>query len=844
MAQPQWITPSGSLGVIPEGVYYSVPVQATAGNDSVFFKLIAGQLPQGIQVTPGGFVEGVPASRNLNTDITSKFAIRAYTVRTINGRILVDRLADRTFSLTVAGPEVPNFITPPGNIATYFDGTQGSVQVQIDDPTPSPTIRYSIISGKLPPGMVLDPKTGEISGLIKPYVGSPDTANPGFSSTGYDQYGYDFSTRASDVNYQFVMEIRDGERTNTRMFEIMVYARSTMTADNAEVTADNVFITADVIPTRPPVITTPEGSLGTVRGKNNFFAFKFDAINWDGGALEFIPEFTLPPNLILDNTTGWLYGYLLDQGDSEVTYDFAIRARVVSEPDIISKYYFYSLTVIGDIETQITWLTPSDLGTINNGSVSMLSVQAINASGRELQYQVVYDTEYRSKLPQGLKMLPSGNIVGKVAFNTFCLDGGLTTFDQDRTTFDMEFDFLVNAYAPTTSTVGYRVTNIVVIDGGTGYTTDPTVTISAPPNVYGAVQATISSITRVNGVIVAITIGNPGSGYTAPPTITISGGGGQDAVAIPQIAGTSPNPISVYKWFKVRVVRKYNEPYEKLYIKAMPPRNDRQILANLLENQDFIPVNYVYRADDPNFGVARSVIYDHAYGLAAASLDDYVRSLYINHYRKNLILGEVKTARALDANGNVVYEVVYSHIVDDLVNKQGQSVSKSITWPYKINYDGAEITTVYPNSLINMRDQVIDTVGQIAEVLPLWMTSKQSNGRVLGFVPAWVIAYVKPGNADRIAYNIREYFRTSLNKIDFAVDRYELDRSQTYNWEPYNDSTELGRWEPSPPAATTFDLDATIFDDNGTRFISPSNIVSDTDAFDKYLLFPRTNILG
>jgi hypothetical protein len=46
-------------------------------------------------------------------------------------------------------------------------------------------------------------------------------------------------------------------------------------------------------------------------------------------------------------------------------------------------------------------------------------------------------------------------------------------------------------------------------------------------------------------------------------------------------------------------------------------------------------------------------------------------SLYLNHYWKNLILGSIETAQALDAAGNVIYEVVYSRIIDNLVNNNG-----------------------------------------------------------------------------------------------------------------------------------------------------------------------------
>jgi hypothetical protein len=102
-----------------------------------------------------------------------------------------------------------------------------------------------------------------------------------------------------------------------------------------------------------------------------------------------------------------------------------------------------------------------------------------------------------------------------------------------------------------------------------------------------------------------------------------------------------------------------------------------------------------------------------------------------------------------------------------------------------VNYENLEnITTVYPNSLPNMRDQVIDVVGQISGLLPLWMLSKQKNGKVLGFTPAWVMAYCNPGTSGQIAYNIREQFGDQLNLVDFEVDRYELDRLLSKNWDP------------------------------------------------------------
>ena len=234
----------------------------------------------------------------------------------------------------------------------------------------------------------------------------------------------------------------------------------------------------------------------------------------------------------------------------------------------------------------------------------------------------------------------------------------------------------------------------------------------------------------------------------------------------------------------------------------MPPNDDRALINSLLQNSDIFPTDLIYRPTDVNFGVSTRVIYNHAFGLTASTKEKYYSSLDLNHYWKNLVLGEIKVAQATDVNNNVLYEVVYSQVIDNLLNDQGQSVSKQVTLPFVVtDADGQEVSQVYPNSLTDMRDQVIDVVGQVSNILPTWMLSTQTNGQVLGFVPAWVIAYAKPGQGNQIAYNIQSEFGNKLNLIDFEVDRYEVDRLLTYNWNPVTKN-----WIPTPPQITTFDI--------------------------------------
>jgi len=855
MSQPTWVTPAGTLATIPEGVFYSIPLVATA-DDTVFYSVIAGRLPPGIQVDQTGVLAGLPqaisevqgVAQPVVNDTTSQFAIRAFTKTTVGGVTVITGLADRTFTLTVTGQSTVTWTTPAGLVLTDFDGSQiEPLTLAYSDPDPNSTNTVSLVAGALPPGLAVSDQ-GVITGYITP--------NPAATQT--------------TASYSFTLRVTNGVSADIRTFSILVYARSTMTADNTQVTADNTFITADISPVQTPIISTPTGSIGSTRS-DNFFAFQFQGSYYDGDPIEFEATTLLPPGLILDPVSGWLYGLIPFEGIVTNTYDFSLRVRDVLVPSAVSDAYAFSLTVTGPVNSDVIWLTPADLGAIDNGATSTFYVAAENVAGLALQYQLKSGSD--SRLPQGLQLLPSGHIAGRVSFDTFALDGGTTTFDVGLNTVDQPTTFdLVNTF-----------------------------TVTA---------------TSVNGL------------------------------------------VDVDKTFSITVIRRYDQPFDNLYIQAMPPQQDRDLLASLLQNPTIFPPDLIYRADDPNFGVARRVIYNHAYGLTAATLDDYVASLDLNHYWKNLVLGDIRTAQALDDAGNVIYEVVYSAVIDDLVNNDGQSVSKQVVLAFPINADTpAQIDSVYPNSLINMRDQVIDTVGQVSRVLPRWMLTRQDNGTVLGFTPAWVIAYAKPGQSKQIAYNIQTQFASQLNLIDFRVDRYELDNFLTKNWDresiTLNINTLSGNgnivtvtyatqvaapaqpgatiiiagvtpsvyngvyqvvtcttssitfrsaitnayisggtvtrgpnWTPQPPTLTTFDLSrelatwindadiictwednfdtlatwtygtpgannlGTIFDGGSLQFITPVDMYSsdnstttNTTEFDKYLVFPKRNIL-
>lgn len=84
---------------------------------------------------------------------------------------------------------------------------------------------------------------------------------------------------------------------------------------------------------------------------------------------------------------------------------------------------------------------------------------------------------------------------------------------------------------------------IAITDGGSGYTSAPAVTISAPNQANGVQATAVATITA--NVVSSITLTEAGTGYTAAPTITLSGGGGSNAAAIASYTTFKPGTVSV-----------------------------------------------------------------------------------------------------------------------------------------------------------------------------------------------------------------------------------------------------------------------------------------------------------
>jgi len=72
---------------------------------------------------------------------------------------------------------------------------------------------------------------------------------------------------------------------------------------------------------------------------------------------------------------------------------------------------------------------------------------------------------------------------------------------------------------------------IAVTNGGSGYTSAPTVTITKSNNGLDNGSGALATAVISGGVVTSITVDDIGSGYDYHPTVTITGGGGSNATA-------------------------------------------------------------------------------------------------------------------------------------------------------------------------------------------------------------------------------------------------------------------------------------------------------------------------
>jgi len=603
----------------------------------------------------------------------------------------------------------------------------------------------------------------------------------GYDSYLYDLNNFDYTEtsrvpRKLSRAYAFTVAVTDGRNVVTRLFKIYVVTEEFLKADNNIVQVDTNLFQADNTSDRLPFwITDPY--LGRWRA-NNYLTIPLDV--YDPPSLRGTTAYllqesnpdgsvsTLPPGVSLDSVTGDISGAVPYQSaitksykftvvainlDATVTTDYTLVGDWSSQetyqpdqavrflgliyiciqehrnipPNTDTEYWIpefssasrtFTLDLLGELESTITWKTDSDLGTIQPNRPSLLSVEAESTIyGGRVNYELV-----DGDLPPGLSFLPTGVIQGKV--QQFADDDSLgltrfydadsslvdssgsrtfnTTFDGATTTFDRKFDITIKASDYANFAEESRTFAITVNAEGE----------KTFANLYlRALQSKEKRLDWFNFITDA-TIFEPNDLFRYGDT---------------NFSVQSDLKVLIYAGIEsVEAVNYVQAISRNHYRKRFRFGNLRKAKAKDLTTQETI----------------YEVIYVDV----------------IDEYEKN---GK-SIKDTVELKDNIESKVLVSY----------DAISIDSDIPFVSDADHQRI---FPNSVRNMRERIESVGDQDRTYLPLWMRSIQDTAQYeLGYTKALVLCYAKPGRGDSIMARIRAS-SFDFKSIDFVADRYIID---------------------------------------------------------------------
>jgi hypothetical protein len=326
MDVPSWVTLS-NLGNFSQDYSFDLnPIYLyfSAGTGSVV-TLINGSIPAGLEWNvQTQSVKITGVARPSVSDINSRFTFR---IRQTNGNI-----SDRTFFLNLTALA----IAPSWENQPEFLGYQGNLvpeTYQLQAVAPSgQQITYSLVS--FPSGMSVSTDSG-----ILVYDANAVTTN-------------------STINFNVAATTSSGSSNKTLTLDVVIS------------------------PLAPKWYTTA-GSLGVFAG-NDFFNQQLIAEDVTGAAITYtITSFTAGFPLTLDSD-GLLYGRFQNPF-SETIFTFTVSATSING----SSSRTFSVTTVPNEQTSLlSWITPSNLGIVDEGQYYQLKIEAITRRNVPLIYNV------------------------------------------------------------------------------------------------------------------------------------------------------------------------------------------------------------------------------------------------------------------------------------------------------------------------------------------------------------------------------------------------------------------------------------------------------------------------
>lgn len=788
---------------------------------SATVELISGELPKGMRLN-GTIIEGTPLEVARTT--VYRFVLRA----TLN-----EQVQDRTYNIEVQGPDEPQWITSEGLLdiganSTFYilDSTPVEYQFQVidNDTSAGQKLVYFLGagSGELPPGITLT-RDGKLIGVVDPVLALEKNArsgvydegqfdrNPydfsisssqGFDSFYYDISIYDFATptqvpRKLNRFYQFTVSVTDGDTTAQRTFRIYVVGDDFLRADNTIMQVGSGIFSADNTHIRTPIWLTP-GDLG-VRRANNYITLFLDIIdpnsltgftyyeqvatNDDGSTS------TLPPGMTLDTQSGEVSGLVPYQPAVTREYKFTINAVRVTggSTERTETQKTFKVLLLGEVNSNINWITPSDLGDINSNFLSTLSVVATSDVPNAV---MLYSLE-SGTLPPGLELAYDGEIIGKI--NNFGSVGtaGLTVFDSanlkfdgNTTSIDRSYEFTVKAQDHFGYSAITRTFNIDISDPDNKLYSN----IYFSPLLKQEQRSTFNNFVRDDAIFPTENIYRPNDpefGLTKDIKLLVYSGIesklAEQYVAASALTTKRKNyKIGDLKTAVAKLPGTNTVVYEVVYLEVKDPyEKDGKVAESVtIKNNAKILVNSV-RAEPNN----------PKYDNARTQLQILTRSgiVDVEVNRRSITI----TTRT----GNVEYDYGTNPIIgtrnsnDVIIELDGFPNNNLAQRPSPventIRTDMDAIKVSDPNKIIKYISNISNVRSKFSKLgrternfLPLWMrTAQEDSIQELGYTLSIPLCYCKPGTSSTIKAAIN-FSKFDYRQFELDIDRFLIDSTE------------------------------------------------------------------
>lgn len=447
----------------------------------------------------------------------------------------------------------------------------------------------------------------------------------------------------------------------------------------------------------------------------------------------------------------------------------------------------FTVTLLGEVDSTITWTSDSKLGIIGANYTSVFAVKAKTS----VPNAVVRYTLTSGRLPPGLTLALDGEIFGKVR------------------------QFGENYYRSFWRTGRVYNAGDVVSYNGNLYLGNSTHTASATFNEdlttkwepYKFVKSGLPTFDAGELIF-------DGDSTTVDKSYTFT-------VNAEDQFGFS----AVTKSFTINVDDPNDFVYSNLIVQPFMKESQKALFNNFISDPTIFEPNKIYRPSDVQFGIQNQIKMLVYAGIETKFIQEYVAAAAMNHKRKKFKFGSIKSAIAKTPGTNApVYEVVYVDIIDPVDSNKGvvresikiktnnklkinqanfetQDDSSGVvdtnsdrfrpnTNPIDISSNAVNISENldnkrYISNITNMRNRLAEVGVSDGNFLPLWMRTPQENSiEELGYITSVPLCYCKPGDSAQVIINIKNS-GFNFSNLDFEVDRYVIDSTKGNSEEQY-----------------------------------------------------------